>query len=193
MLALPLLREVDDQMGLMWLKFHSVELEVDEAGDSASLHNAEAILLESQEIARKFGNKYWLTFQIPLLQARIDQKLGEYSQAAAKIRDLLFLIQSLGPNYLTDLILWIGQSLLGLAEAAVSLDKPAQSARLLGALDRLGALEKDVLRNIKSATIKRISDLTRSRLAETVFQAAWAEGRLMNLEQAIALGLEELE
>jgi class 3 adenylate cyclase len=78
-----------------------------------------------------------------------------------------------------------------MAEAAAYLDQTAYSARLLGALERVRKYEKDGWKEITPEKVKRVSDLTRSRLGEEDFQAAWKEGRNMTLEQAVAYALEE--
>ena len=177
----------------MWANYDKGWMEIDESvGDEANLYDAEATLLESLKTARKFGNKFWLTIRIPTMLARISQKRGEFSQAVARIRQTLTLLLDFGTNSLKDNFAYTGECLLELAEAAVSLDNLAYSARLMGALDGLGEREEVIWREIKPENVKRISEITRSRLAGADFQAAWAEGRSMTLEQAIALGLEEM-
>ncbi|MGD0006742.1 MAG: hypothetical protein ABSE06_21210 [Anaerolineaceae bacterium] len=192
--ALPLLQEVGDQWSLMWFYYLSGDVDLAEASDTRSLHRAEAVLIESLEIARKFGNKFYLNMDIPVMLADKAQKLGEYSFALGRYQEALTLYRGFLPNlkFNTEGLSSIGQCLLGLAEAAVCLDNAGYSARLLGALDGLTELEKEVWKGITPENVQRIADTTRSRLGETDFQVAWAEGRLMTLEQAIALGLEEL-
>jgi predicted ATPase/class 3 adenylate cyclase len=192
--ALPLVHEVADQWSLMWLYYFKGEMELAEASDTRSLHTAEAVLIESLEIARKFGNKFKFNLIIPVLLANKAQKLSEYAFARGRYRETLSLYQGFLPNYKfnPEDLSNVGQCLLGLAEAAVCLDQAAYSTRLVGALDGVAELDKEVLRDIKPENVERIADMTRSRLLETDFQAAWAEGRSMTLEQAIALGLEEI-
>jgi tetratricopeptide (TPR) repeat protein len=193
--ALPFVQEVGDQWGLMWFYFFKGEMELAEASDTSSLHRAEAILTESLKIARKFGNQQFFNLDIPVLIANKAQKLGECTLAVRRYRETLNLYQGFISKYKfhPDGFSNIGKCLLGLAEAAVCLNNACYGARLLGALDSLGALEKDVLRDINPVDIDRISELSRSKLAETDFQAAWGEGRSMTLEKAIALGLEDHE
>jgi hypothetical protein len=66
-----------------------------------------------------------------------------------------------------------------------------QAARLLGAsesaLERLGALHQP---NDKWK-IDDIIVAVRAQLDEATFQAAWAEGRVLRLEQAVAQVLDE--
>ena len=123
------------------------------------------------------------------------QKLGMCAKAIRHYRETLNLYQGFISHYKfnPDSFSNVGKCLLGLAEAAVCLDHASYGASLLGALDGLGVQEKDVWRDIKTDNFKRVSDLVRRKLAGTAFQAAWAEGRSMTLEQAIALGLEENE
>jgi tetratricopeptide (TPR) repeat protein len=192
--ALPLLQEVGDQWSLMWFYYLSGEMDLAEASDTRSLRRAEAVLLESLEIARKFGNKFYLNLDIPILLADKAQKLGEYSFALGRYQEALTLYRGFLPNHKfnTEGLSSVGQCLLGLAEAAVCLGNAGYSARLLGALDGLTELEKEVWKGITLENVQRITDTTRSRLVEADFQSAWAEGRSMTLEQAIALGLEEI-
>jgi len=185
-----MLEELGDQFGLMWCKAYMGEMEFAEARDEAGLRRAEAILLESLEIAQKLGNKFWLSYQIPVLIAGIAQKLGEYAQAISLLRGVLNLFQNLGTNWLEDQLYEVGQCFLGLAEALVCLDQPAFSASLLGALEGLREHAKGWWKEITDEKVKRVSDLTRSRLAEADFQVAWEEGRAQTLEQAMAYALE---
>jgi predicted ATPase len=193
--ALPFVLEVGDQWGLMWFYFFKGEMELAEASDASSLRRAEAVLNESLLIARKFGNQQFFNLDIPVLIANKAQELGEYALAVGSYRETLSLYQRFILHYKfnMDSLSNVGKCLLGLAEAAVYLDNASYGARLLGALDELGAHAKDVLRDIKSDNFMRVSDLVRVKLAGTAFQAALAEGRSMTLEQAIALGLEDNE
>jgi tetratricopeptide (TPR) repeat protein len=192
--ALPLLQEVDDQWSLMYFYYLTGVMDLAEAPDTRSLNRAEAVLQESLDIARKFGNKFYLNVDIPFILAVKAQSLGEYSFALGRYQEALTLYRGFLSNYKfnTEGLSSVGQCLLGLADAAVCLDNPTYSARLLGALDGLTKLEKEVWRGITPENVQRISDMTRAKLAEAEFQSAWAEGRGMTLEQAIALGLEEI-
>ena len=187
--ALPLVQEVGDQWGVMWVKLYMGELEIAEAADEAGLHRAEAILLESLEIAHKVGHKEFIR-RIPVLLAQIAQKRGEYAQAMSGLRDELNLFQGFGTKFVEDHHFEVGQYFLGLAEAAAFLDQAAYSARLLGALEEMRKHERGWNWEITPAKVKSVSELTRSKMDERDFQAAWEEGQAMTLEQAVAYALE---
>jgi predicted ATPase/DNA-binding CsgD family transcriptional regulator len=77
------------------------------------------------------------------------------------------------------------------AGALGALGQPQRSARLLGAAEgalmRLGAfLQPNDQREIDAMTAA-----VRAQLDEATFQAAWAEGRALTLEQAVAQALDE--
>ncbi len=87
--------------------------------------------------------------------------------------------------------LLLAMALAILAGAIGGLGQPRQAARLLGAsesaLERLGALHQP---NDKRE-IDDIIAAVRAQLDEATFQAAWAEGRELRLEQAVAQALDE--
>jgi hypothetical protein len=83
-----------------------------------------------------------------------------------------------------------------LAILAGSIDAPrprASAARLLGAsesaLARIGALHQPS----DKPEYDRIVAAVRARLDDAAFQAAWAQGREMTLQQAVAYALEDYQ
>ncbi|EFH89134.1 LuxR C-terminal-related transcriptional regulator [Ktedonobacter racemifer] len=87
--------------------------------------------------------------------------------------------------------LQIATDLALLAGAVSTLGQPQQAARLLGAseraLERLGAFHQP---NDKRE-IDGIIATVRAQLDEETFQATWAQGRELTLEQAVAQALDE--
>ncbi|HEY7357488.1 MAG TPA: hypothetical protein VH590_13510, partial [Ktedonobacterales bacterium] len=77
-----------------------------------------------------------------------------------------------------------------LAGARGALGYYEQAARLLGAsegaLERLGAF----LQPNDQQEVDGMMAATRAQLDEAIFQAAWAEGRALTLEQAVARALD---
>jgi hypothetical protein len=63
--------------------------------------------------------------------------------------------------------------------------------RMAGALEEVRKHEKFWRREVTPEKVERISKLTRSKMDETDYQAAWEEGRAMTLEQAVAYALED--
>jgi hypothetical protein len=77
------------------------------------------------------------------------------------------------------------------SDAGAKSDYPWRMARLLGAAEaareRLGAL----IQPSDKGEYERLVASVRDRLDETTFRAAWAEGREMTLDDAVADALEE--
>jgi DNA-binding CsgD family transcriptional regulator len=109
---------------------------------------------------------------------------GEFEQAGTLYRTG---IQLKFENRQTFGILF---SLSALAQLAVANEEPARAARLWGAADRIR--EQFWVMPMPYHTQFNWSDLSRAQdmLGEDAFRAAWAEGRVMTWEQAIAYALE---
>ena len=100
-------------------------------------------------------------------------------------KESLTLIQELGDKK------GIAECLPGLAEVAQADGLPQRGTKLLGAvealLERLGAR----LDPTERAEFDHTLAAAHAQLDEAAFNAAWAEGRAMTMEQAIALALME--
>ncbi len=68
---------------------------------------------------------------------------------------------------------------------------PERAARLFGAANALLERSGAVLDEVDQAEHARDVAATRAQLDEATYAAAWAEGRAMTLEHAIAYALEE--
>jgi tetratricopeptide (TPR) repeat protein len=110
---------------------------------------------------------------------------GDYVQAAALIREALTITVEL--NYKHK----IGLGLAMLAGPVGANGQPELAARLFGAsestLQDLGAS----LQPADKIEIDRYLDDVRAQLDEKTFEKAWAEGRAMSLDDAVALALDE--
>jgi tetratricopeptide (TPR) repeat protein len=120
---------------------------------------------------------------------------GDAARAATRLAESLRLFQELGNQWS------VADCLVGLAEVSIALadqgnrrsDHARRAARLLGAAaalheavdahDAMGEPANRVERNRIVATV-------RAELAPSVYDAAWAEGRAMSREQAIACAQE---
>ncbi len=83
----------------------------------------------------------------------------------------------------------IAYSLEGFAGLTIAQGQPEQAARLLGAADTLREAIGVPLPPADRAEYERTIAAARSRLGEAAFAAAWAEGRVMTLEQAVGEAL----
>src|SRR5262249_39680077 len=118
----------------------------------------------------------------------VAQHLGDYPLAASRSAEALSLARELGLKRM------IAESLAALAGPQIGVDASpaamARAARLLGAAEALreaigfdwGAADRPVH--------ERTAAAVRSQLDEAAFAAAWAEGRAMSSEEAIAYALE---
>jgi hypothetical protein len=79
----------------------------------------------------------------------------------------------------------------GLAALAVATGQPKRCARLFGAADRLREEITAPLSPAERAAYERDIGRARAQTDEDTITAAWAEGRAMTLEQAVAYALEE--
>jgi tetratricopeptide (TPR) repeat protein len=82
----------------------------------------------------------------------------------------------------------IGYCLAGLGQVALAEGRPEQAARLFGAADatfeRIGAAMQQAERDAFDDAVSAARDLA----GQAVFAASWAEGRTLDLDQAVAEG-----
>ena len=74
-------------------------------------------------------------------------------------------------------------------------EKLEGAARLYGAVEALSNINvgADQLSDLERAARQRTAAMLQSRLGEATFAAAWAEGRAMTLEQAVAYAREQVD
>jgi hypothetical protein len=87
----------------------------------------------------------------------------------------------------------IAECLAGVVGVAEAEGRPERAARLLGAAAAILEANDMPLPAIYQPDLERISDTVRAQLDEATFEAAWAEGRAMALEdweQAVAYALK---
>lgn len=83
----------------------------------------------------------------------------------------------------------IALCLKGLAGIAATQRQSVRAAWFFGASEALREVIGIPLRPVERAPYEREVSVARAQLAEQVFAAAWAEGRAMTMEQAIAYAL----
>src|SRR5262249_4480379 len=110
---------------------------------------------------------------------------GDLERAGRLLRDGLRGLLAVG-----DRVFMIA-GLLSFAEAEAQLGRPAEAARLLGALGALRDAHGAQISPAQREAEARLASKIRARLGETVLAAALAEGRLLNVEQAIAETLSD--
>jgi predicted ATPase/transcriptional regulator with XRE-family HTH domain len=109
--------------------------------------------------------------------------LGRLDEATRWLAQGLALSQTIGDQ---ASMAWC---LAGLGSAAALEAQPARAARLWGAAERLQQAIGGRPAPAARATYERALAMARAQLDDTIFAAAWAAGRTLTLEQAIAEAL----
>jgi tetratricopeptide (TPR) repeat protein len=102
-----------------------------------------------------------------------------------------FFVEAMALNRELEDLVGIRRCLVGLAEVAVAQRRPERAARLLGATEVLSEARQLRMDRHDRAAYDRAVTAARSQLDEATFASAWAEGRAMVLEQAIAYVVED--
>jgi predicted ATPase/class 3 adenylate cyclase len=142
---------------------------------------AEARQLSEEAVTRyrELGIKGLVAFQLSVL-ARVEARLGDYDKARQHYEELLPLVRKVDDKDLTAVILE------GLAEIVIAQGEAAWAARLLGAAEFLRQSSGIPLSPVERMVYESVGTTARKRLGEQAFNAAWAEGRIMTIEQVLA-------
>jgi hypothetical protein len=132
------------------------------------------------------------------LQGIFRQRQGDHASALACLAECLELFKEVG------LVMGIAIGLGGLAVVMITLGQrqPADSAQriattrravqLLGAAEALREASSCPLFQVQRKEFDRAIPVARAVLGEATFMHAWADGRAMSLEQAMAYALDEV-
>ena len=108
---------------------------------------------------------------------------GDAASATAHLTESLALRRELGER------LGIAECLEGLATVAAGTGQPERAARLLGAAEALREAIGAPLPPVDRPDHDDDDSATRAALGEAAFAAAWAAGRALTVEQAVAEAL----
>jgi ATP/maltotriose-dependent transcriptional regulator MalT len=150
------------------------------------LVQAETYLQEGLALFRERHNKNrseptWVRTYTALALSclgEIRRRQGDLTQARALCTESLLLAREAGTRY------HISYSLIGLAKIAADEGQPEQAARLFGTAEPW--LTSSTLDPLERADYERAVEHARAQLGEKAFATAWAQGRTMTPEQAIA-------
>jgi len=141
--------------------------------------------VEGLEIARELGGKMQIANAslnlgfVAVYDGELDSARSLFVESLARAREL-------------DSKPRIALALLGFASASAAEKKARRAVQLFAVEDAL--LEgghKGILDPANEAAYKRYLTLAREQLDEATFNAAWAEGQKMTLEQAIELAMKD--
>jgi hypothetical protein len=176
-------RELGDQDGIAWSlgNLGSVALA---RGD---VETAERLYLERLSLYRRLGFLDAIAYALEPL-AELARRRGEAAHSRALYQEILSQGRKVSDRRR------IAGCLEGLALVAATRAELRYAAQLLGAASAvrgaIGLRQEPILPSLRSVYDHEVAAV-RSGLGESAFSAAWAEGRAMTLEQAVAYALDE--
>ena len=173
--ALALCKEMGLKDSMSWALADMGEV-VLQQGDAVA---ARSRLQESLGLAREIGKKEYMASSLRLL-ARVAAFQGDYPAARAHYQESLAIGSQVSHT------LNIPSSLEGLADVVALQGEPAWAARLWGTAQALRQARGIPLPPVYAAAYDRSVAAACSHLGEQAFAAAWAQGRTMTPEQALA-------
>jgi tetratricopeptide (TPR) repeat protein len=175
--AIALFRDADDAWGIGHAAF-GLGLVRSRLGD---YDGAEAMLTESLSLreGRHTGGTALTLREL----GRLALRRGDLRQAHARILASLSLFQEIGGRS------GIIGCLEGLAQVALDEGRTLRGVRLLASASALRADEGTPGRPADRTDLDRRLNQARAALDERAFEAAWAEGQAMSLDQAVAYAL----
>ncbi len=163
------------------------------------LQAAEALGSRVLQLAQEMGHPIGISLSLVAL-GHVALDRGDVPLAAARIRECLEYLSDLGRRWGTAGRLkgiaavaaapWgIPASLEGLAAAAVKWGAPARGARLFGASAVLREIAGYGMEPVDRPGFERWMAETQAQLGEANFTEAWAEGRSLTVDDAVAEAL----
>ncbi len=139
---------------------------------------ARPLLEESVALYKELGDRWHTALSLSTL-ARVETVQSNYVAAVSLYKESLALYRQIGNNNFASV-------LEGLADVAVRQGQPALAAQMWGAAEALRQHIGAPLPPVYRADYERSVAAARTQLGEKAFVAAWAEGRTMTPEQALA-------
>jgi tetratricopeptide (TPR) repeat protein len=178
--ALALARKIGDQRMIAW-QLNNLGWALRLEGDYDA---ARALCEESVSIVRKLGDGYADAQTLHSLGDIVLQQ-GDLERAAELFREGLVVAHQAGYRMVT------AYCLEGIGTVETMAGRPAAAARLYGAAEALREAINIFHSPDERGDYERGVATARAAANETVFAAAWAEGRAMELEEAVPYALEE--
>jgi tetratricopeptide (TPR) repeat protein len=178
--SVTLRREAGDRQGLATSLNVSGLVEIQRGDHERAL----TLLKEGLAVAQEVGDVWAVAVYLDNLGwANLGR--GDHERAARSFGESLQQHSELGEKWLA------ADCLDGLARVAFAQDDPVRAARLWGAAEALCEAIGATTAPLDQAAYARHLAAARTRLGEAAFLAAWAEGRVMELEEAVAEALSE--
>jgi predicted ATPase/DNA-binding XRE family transcriptional regulator len=175
--SLAFAREFATAFGVAW----SLRALADAVRGQGDLERARMLLEESLGLSR--GEHAWNTASTLASLGNVECEAGEWARASRLYEESLGLGRRTGQNHT------ILTCLEGLARVAVAQGRMQRAARLRGAAAALREDRGWPLPPAKHVEHERTTAAAREALGEEAFEAAWAEGYAIPLEDAITVAL----
>jgi predicted ATPase/DNA-binding CsgD family transcriptional regulator len=173
--GLALSRLTGERPGMYYSLYGLMEV----ARSQGDYERAVALMEEAHALTSEQGDPWSIAFALSILGNLVLQR-GDAARAGALQRESLALRHEI------DDAVGVGRCLDGLGWVASAEGRPTRAARLFGTAEalreRVGAAPHPPWR----AEHERRVAATRASLGDVAFAAAWAEGRSLSLDQAIA-------
>ena len=165
-----------------WLIAWALHLLALAAHIATDYHTARAHYVEALTIRRRLGFREGIAVCVNLL-AMIAYREGDYGAAFALARDSLLTMREMRAYC------WIHNGLAIFATLAAVLRQPGRAVRLAGATAAFGESVDVPPIPLVEEMLGQAVDAARRALGETPYALAWAEGRGLSLDEAIAEAL----
>jgi len=173
--GLALCRAVGHKEGMSWSLSIFIEVFLQES----NAVKARLLLEEEMALSRELGHRQWLDESLFLL-GKVQALEGDSATARALYEESLAIGREMGDD------LNIPSYLEGLADVVTIQGESLWTARLLGSAETLREARGTPIPPVYRASYERSVAAVRVHLGEKDFAAAWAEGRGMTAEQAVA-------
>jgi tetratricopeptide (TPR) repeat protein len=156
------------------------------ARDRGCSEQAVAILEESLALSQELGDAQDSAYALSAL-GQLARQRGEHGRARVLYTQSLYLAKNLDDKS------GIAGCLEGIAGVAEQAGQPERAAQLLGAAEALRTEISGPLSPAEHPIYDHDVAAVQAVLAEGVFQAAWAAGKALSLEEAVAYALLPVE
>jgi predicted ATPase/DNA-binding SARP family transcriptional activator len=180
--SIAIFRELGDKLGLV-IALNNLGVVAEQQGDISA---AKRFYEESIATAHELGEKNMVAYALNSL-AHVVYLQGDPIDAQRYYRESLAVCQEIGEKRV------IAYCLEGFAKVAARYGDAAQAARLLGAAEALRQAIGAPLSRAERNELDQDVIVTRERLGQGIFDAAWTKGRAMTMEQAVEYALKETQ
>lgn len=180
--SVAIFRELGDKVSLV-MALNNLGVVAEEQGDKVA---ARRFYEESITISRELGEKSFVVYALNGL-AHVIYLQGDLINAGHYYRESLVVSQEIGEQRV------IAYCLEGFAKVAARQGNAKNASHLFGAADALRQAIGAPLDPAERAELDQNVIATRNQLGAKKFELAWAEGRVMTMEQAIEFALKEIQ